>query len=123
MNKTFENQKYLNIETFRKSGVGVKTPVWFVQDDDAFFVQTAAGSGKVKRIRNNCQVKIALCKMDGRVVGEWFQAIAREVNDPDIAFKVDKLLDKKYGLLKKLFFRDHGSNGRKYTILEMKMGE
>ena len=123
MNKTFENQKYLNLETFRKSGVGVKTPVWFVQEGDVLFVQTGAGSGKVKRIRNNCSVNIAICKMDGRLNGEWFQAIAREVNDPDIDLKVDKLLGKKYGLLKKLFFGSIGSNGRKYTILELKMGE
>ena len=27
----FIKQKYLNIETFRKSGIGVKTPVWFAQ--------------------------------------------------------------------------------------------
>ena len=39
-------QQYLNIETFRKSGVGVKTPVWFVQDGDTIFVRTGADSGK-----------------------------------------------------------------------------
>jgi hypothetical protein len=27
-------QQYLNIETFRKNGQGVKTPVWFVEDGD-----------------------------------------------------------------------------------------
>ena len=30
-------QQYLNIETFRKNGVGVKTPVWFVQEGDMFY--------------------------------------------------------------------------------------
>ena len=56
---TFENQKYLNLETFRKSGVGVKTPVWFVQEGDVLFVRTGAIRVKVKRIRNNSQVNIA----------------------------------------------------------------
>jgi len=28
----FDNHQYLNIETFRKSGVGVQTPVWFVRE-------------------------------------------------------------------------------------------
>jgi len=49
----FTSQQYLNLETFRKNGAAVKTPVWFVQDGDAIFVRTLANSGKVKRIRNN----------------------------------------------------------------------
>jgi PPOX class probable F420-dependent enzyme len=44
----FEKQKYLNLETFRKSGLGVKAPVWFVQDGDMIFVRTITDSGKVK---------------------------------------------------------------------------
>ena len=121
--KCFEKQKYLNLETFRKSGVGVKTPVWFVQDSEVLFVRTASDSGKVKRIRNNARVNIAPCKMDGALSGYWIPAVAREVNDPDIDRKVDKLLDRKYGLMKKLFSLAGGSNGRKYAILEMKVSE
>jgi PPOX class probable F420-dependent enzyme len=121
--KCFEKQKYLNLETFRKSGVGVKTPVWFVQDGEVLFVRTASDSGKVKRIRNNARVNIAPCKMDGALSGDWIPAVAREENDPDIDRKVDKLLDRKYGLMKKLFSLAGGSNGRKYAILEMKVSE
>ena len=121
--KCFEKQKYLNLETFRKSGMGVKTPVWFVQDSEVLFVRTASDSGKVKRIRNNARVNIAPCKMDGALSGDWIPAVAREVNDPDIDRKVDKLLDRKYGLMKKLFSLAGGSNGRKYAILEMKVSE
>jgi PPOX class probable F420-dependent enzyme len=121
--KCFEKQKYLNLETFRKSGVGVKTPVWFVQDGEVLFVRTASDSGKVKRIRNNSRVNIAPCRMDGALSGDWIPAVAREVNDPDIDRKVDKLLDRKYGLMKKLFSLAGGSNGRKNAILEMKVSE
>jgi hypothetical protein len=28
----FAGAKYLNLETFRKTGVGVRTSVWFAQD-------------------------------------------------------------------------------------------
>ncbi len=79
-----DKQNYLNIETYRKTGVGVKTPVWFVQDDHTIYVRTLADSGKVKRIRNNRKVKIAPCKMDGALLGRWMPATAREVNDSDI---------------------------------------
>jgi PPOX class probable F420-dependent enzyme len=121
--KPLVDQKYLNLETFRKSGVGVKTPVWFVQDGEVLFVRTLADSGKVKRIRNNTQVNIAPCKMDGAVLAEWVPAAAREVTDPETDRMVDRLLDKKYGLLKKMFYLAEGSNGRKYTTLEMKVSE
>jgi PPOX class probable F420-dependent enzyme len=117
----FINQKYLNIETFRKNGMGVRTPVWFVQDGDKLLVRTAADSGKVKRIRNNPQVNIAPCKMDGALLGDWVQAVARGVQNHELDLKVDQLLGKKYGLIKTIFALSGGLNGRKYTILEMKV--
>jgi PPOX class probable F420-dependent enzyme len=119
--ETLAQQQYLNIETFRKSGVGVKTPVWFVQDGDTAYVRTVADSGKVKRIRNNGQVNIAPCKMDGVLLGEWLPATAREVRDDEAIYqKVDRLLDKKYGLMKKMFAMTSALQGRKYTVLEIK---
>ena len=116
-------QPYINLETFRKSGVGVKTPVWFVQDGDIFYVRTVANSGKVKRIRNNGQVNIAPCKADGALLGEWVPALARELKDEETDRKVNRLLDKKYGLLKKMFGLVSALQGRKDTILEIKLGE
>ena len=116
-------QQYINLETFRKSGVGVKTPVWFVQDGDILYVRTVANSGKVKRIRNNGQVNIAPCKADGALLGDWFPATAREVKDADTDLKSDRLLDKKYGLMKKMFALASTLQGRKYTVLEIKERE
>ena len=115
--------QYLNIETFRKSGVSVRTPVWFVQDGDTVFVRTVANSGKVKRIRNNGRVNIAPCKMDGALLGDWFPATAREVIDEDTDQKVDRLLDQKYGLMKKMFTMTSALQGRKNTVLELKVRE
>ena len=123
MFKPFEKQKYLNLETFRKSGVGVKTPVWFVQDGDVLYVRTIAGSGKVKRIRNNPQVNIAPCKMDGAPLGDWVQVQAREISNEEIDNMVDRLLGKKYGLMKRLFSITGNRDGRKNTILELKERE
>jgi len=52
----FKDQNYLNLQTYRKNGEAIATPVWFVQDGDKFYVRTIAGSGKVKRIHNNAKV-------------------------------------------------------------------
>jgi hypothetical protein len=113
-------QQYLNLETFRKNGLSVRTPVWFVKEGDTLFVRTAANSGKVKRIRSKGQVNIAPCKVDGALLGEWLPAQAREVTDDDTARKVDHLLDQKYGLMKKMFAMASALRGRHYTVLEVK---
>ena len=47
----FAKKQYLNLETFRKNGDGVKTPVWFAQEGESLYVMTIPTSGKAKRIR------------------------------------------------------------------------
>ena len=93
----FEGQKYISLETFKKNGQGVKTPVWFVLHNDAVYVYTEADSWKVKRIRNNPKVRIAVCSMRGDVKGPWLDATASFV-DGEERRAVDKLLDRKYWL-------------------------
>jgi uncharacterized protein len=97
----FANQKYLSLESFRKNGRGVATPVWFAEDGGKFFVYTLAGAGKVKRIRNNPRVRVAPCDMRGRVTGEWVEARARIVG-PREAERGHELLNRKYGWLKRV---------------------
>jgi len=117
----FNKQKYLNLETFRRNGESMKTPVWFVQDKKTLYVQTVANSGKVKRIRNNGSVNITPCKMDGTPTGSWVTASAREVTGAEIANKVNRLLEQKYGLMKKMFALQARSQVRKDTILEISL--
>ena len=54
----FAGEKYINLETFRKSGAAVATPVWFAEDLGVFYVYSLANAGKVKRIRNNPRVRL-----------------------------------------------------------------
>ena len=115
-----KGKQYINLETFRKNGMGVRTPVWFVQEGDTLFIRTDANSGKVKRIRNSGLVNIAACKMDGSLLGDWLPAQARQITDNDTAQKVDHLLDRKYGLMKKMFALTTAMQGRKYTVLQVK---
>ena len=49
----FKNKKYISVETYRKSGEGVRTPVWFIEINDEFLFNTEETSAKVKRIRRN----------------------------------------------------------------------
>lgn len=99
----FAGQKYLNLETFRKNGTGVKTPVWFATEprkpldssEARLYVYTIGVSGKVKRIRNNPQARIAPCDIRGNVKGEWVPARV-EILTGDEADYGMQLLNKKY---------------------------
>ncbi len=117
----FSKKKYLNLETFRKNGQSVRTPVWFAQDGETIFVNTGANSGKVKRIRNNGRVNITPCKMDGTPTGTWVVADAREISETELSKKVNRLLDRKYGLMRKMFSLGSSRQGRQDTILEIKI--
>ncbi len=101
----------------------MKTPVWFVMDENKIFVQTGADTGKVKRIRNNGKVNIAPCKMDGKITGSWLPAQARETSDQEICLQANCLLGKKYGLQKKLFDNQRTKKGVKDIILEIQVVE
>ena len=97
----FDGQNYISVETFKKNGQGVKTPVWFVLHQNAFYVYTEADSWKVKRVRNNPRVRVAVCNMRGTIKGPWLDATASVV-EGDERLAADKLLDRKY-FLKKIF--------------------
>jgi len=101
--KQFEKQKYLNIETFRKNGQGVKTPVWFVQDEEMLRVWTYAGSGKAKRIRRDGSVRVVPSTATGEPCGEWVSAQAVVDDSPEAIQYVESLMRKKYGLMFLLF--------------------
>jgi PPOX class probable F420-dependent enzyme len=71
------NQKYMSLTTFRKNGTPVSTPIWFGEDADKLYVMTRSDMGKMKRLRNNQQVRVAPCTIRGRVTGPESAAQAR----------------------------------------------
>lgn len=78
----FDNEKYLTLETFRRDGTGVRTPVWFATaqataGERRLYVYTTADSGKAKRLRRTPAVRLAPCDARGRVTGAWVDAEAR----------------------------------------------
>lgn len=105
----FEGQKYLALETFRKSGEAVRTPVWYALvsstptsgDGPKFYVYTAAKSGKVRRIRRTCGVRIALCDVRGNVTGRWIDGRAQIAGDEEFHNGM-RLLNRKYRPWKQL---------------------
>ena len=99
--RQFNKTKYLSIETYRKNGISVRTPVWFVIENENIFIITKSKTGKVKRIRNNPNVRISPCNFKGKIKGEWIDGFAT-LKDPVEHPQIIKLRNKKYGLLSKI---------------------
>ena len=97
----FVNQKYLNMETYRKTGKPVATPVWFAEANGTLYTYSLANAGKVKRIRNNPKVRIVPCDVRGKPKGEWVEAKGRILDEPG-ATRGHELLNKKYGWMKRI---------------------
>src|SRR5215475_5626937 len=95
----FAGQKYLNLESFKRDGTPVRTPVWFAEEQGVLYVYTLANAGKVKRIRRHPRIRIAPCTMRGTVTGPWAEAEATIV-DATTAAHGHALLRHKYGWMK-----------------------
>jgi uncharacterized protein len=95
----FVGQRYLNLESYKRDGTPVQTPVWFAEDRGVLYVYTLANAGKVKRIRRNPRIRLAPCTMRGTVTGPWVEAEATLV-DATTAAHGHALLRHKYGWLK-----------------------
>lgn len=104
------SQKCISLETYRKNNQPVKTPVWFVVKNNLIYVVTRSKTGKVKRLKNNNQVKIAPCTFKGKITGEEVSGIVTILGDEETKEAV-KWRDKKYGFMTKIakfFSRNKG---------------
>jgi uncharacterized protein len=101
-------QKYISLVTFRKTGVPIRTPVWFAERDDKLYIFSNPKAGKVKRIRNNPDVRIAPCTMRGRVTGPEFGARGR-ILPPEQWPAARTIMKEKYWLMRVPFLWRPGS--------------
>jgi uncharacterized protein len=93
--QSLETGKYINLLTYKKNGEPVLTPVWFIFKDNKIFIRTSNKSGKFKRIKNNKNVKFALCNIRGQIKGEWHNGFAKlEPNNRWVFSKINE----KYGI-------------------------
>jgi uncharacterized protein len=91
------SQRYIDLATFRKSGVAVHTPVWFAEDSSKLYFMTNGKMAKVKRILNNGKVSITPCTMRGKITGPEFPASARVLPREEFA-RVREMIRRKYWL-------------------------
>jgi PPOX class probable F420-dependent enzyme len=100
-----DDHQYLNLTTYRKNGTDVTRPVWFAADGDTLYLISVEDSGKVKHIRNNPDVIVGPCDARGNPLSDETalgRATVYAKGDPT-ADKANRVLNGKYGLIKRLF--------------------
>ena len=98
----FIDQKYLSLETYKRDNTPIQTPVWFVTDKGQFYITTKETTGKVKRLRNNQNARIAVCSMKGDIKSNWVDVGLEKISEESDVEKIIKLRKKKYGFSARL---------------------
>jgi len=107
------DEQYINLETFKRDGNGVKTPVWAAPLDGKLVVMSAGDAFKVKRLRRDPRVRAAACDVRGNVRGPWLDGTGRVLDDPDHVRRAHGALRAKYGWVMAMTDFFAGVTGRK----------
>ena len=116
--RELKGYRFLNLSTFRKSGLPVLTTVLFAVANDKIYVWTTKDSGKVKRIRNNATVQIAPSTRLGRPLGPIATASAHILSVTEQT-EGQIVTDRQFGWLKKFFGLIWRVQGREQVYLEI----
>lgn len=112
----FANQRYVNLESFRKNGQGIRTPLWFVEAQGVLYMRTPAASAKVRRMRNIPHVRVVPSDVRGNPIGEWVDGEARLIEAAEAEW-VNQLVKRKYGLFKWLIDIRSRLKGTQYVVI------
>ena len=110
--------EFVLLTTFRKTGIGVPTAMWFAHEDSKIYMVTGCNMGKIKRIRSNGRVLLAPCNLMGGVLGPEIEAYARELS-PVEHDHADALLASKYGAEYEMDSSIEGQEEDKETFIEI----
>jgi len=88
--------EFVLLTTFRTSGVGVPTAMWFAYEHGKLYMVTGRATGKLKRIRTTSRVLVAPCDWIGNLLGPKIEGYARELPVAEHAH-ANAVLAEKYG--------------------------
>jgi uncharacterized protein len=115
----FVDQKTVLLTTYRRDGTGVGTPVHIAVDGDRAFVRTWDTTWKLKRIRNNPEVRVAPCTAGGRPTGLALRARARVLGGVESEYAAE-MLARKYPILHGVLIpRLHRLRGNRTMHIEL----
>jgi uncharacterized protein len=119
---TLARQHDMALQTRRRDGTWVGTPVNPLVEDDHVYFRTWSTSGKAKRLRNFPEVRFAPSTGRGRPTGPWMEGRA-DLLDGDEAAHAAALINRRYPLLQgvavRLYHRVRGYRTLHYRITDI----
>src|SRR2546427_3486123 len=92
----FQGEGVMSLETYRRNGEPVRTPVWFFEENRILYVQTRMiAQARWKRISRNPKVRIAPSHFRGKPKAEYIDARAELETSPEIIEKYHSKIYKK----------------------------
>ena len=116
----FLNQKYINLETYRRNGQAVRTTVWFVIDAGTIYIRTDMNSGKIKRIKNNPNIRITPSGARGQLKGKWIEGKIKMAGSLELEH-ANQLLEQKYGIQGKIIRVFNKIRNTRPTVLSIQI--
>jgi hypothetical protein len=89
----FSKAKFICLETYKRNGVAVRTPVWFVEERGLLYFHSPAKSWKVKRLQRNPVVRLAPCARFGRIEGDWLKGKATRIDGEEETKRIVELVN------------------------------
>ncbi len=110
--------KYMQLTTYRKTGIGVPTPVGFAPLEGKLYVTTPGTAGKLKRLRNSGHVTLAPCTFKGKVLGESVEGQARILALDERAV-AERALVRRYGFIYRIALWLQKVRNKQRTYIEI----
>lgn len=95
--RDIEQAEFILLTTYRRTGEGVSTPVWFLIDGDELLVTTMTSTGKAKRLRHSARVTLCACDRRGKVLGPEHGGTA-ELLPAQVGVDIRRRVINRYGL-------------------------
>jgi uncharacterized protein len=92
----FSGRRYINLESYKRTGQPKQTPVQSIEDNGVVYLRTDPRTWKVKRIKRNPHVRIVSSDRNGKPTGTWVDGVAHIVQGEETGRIMD-LFRKEYG--------------------------
>lgn len=116
----FENQRFALLETYRRNGSAVRTPLLFIIHRNRLYMRTGAHTYKVKRIENTPNVRVAPSTFGGEPLGDWLEGQARIYDAADMQW-VNALSKRRNGWFKRLIDLRNYIRNVHFVVIEVRI--
>jgi uncharacterized protein len=118
----FTGYRFVTLESYRKNGQPVRTPLLFVEHQGTLYMRTPAATAKVRRIRRNPAVRLAPCDFFGNVQGRWVEGQATLIPAAEAQW-VNDLAKKHHGWFKRLIDLRNSLKKPEFVVIAVRLLE